>query len=63
MLCKVMVEIHIIINMLLANSRECINPEEITGGAGFALHSNNYMDISLSDISVISSSNKAVLEI
>lgn len=62
MLCKVRVEIPIRINMLLANSRKCINPEEITGGVGFALHSNNYMDIGLSDISVISSSNKSVLE-
>lgn len=61
MLCKVRVEIPIRINMFLANSRRCIKPEEITGGAGFALHSNDYIEISLSDISMINSSNKAVL--
>lgn len=59
---KVKIEIPIRIGMLLANSRKCIHPKEITGGAGMALHDNSYMEIRLSDEAIINSSNKKVLE-
>lgn len=62
MMKKVRIEIPIRIGMLLANSRKCIHPEDITGGIGMALHDTSYMEISLSDKAIINSSNKKVLE-
>lgn len=59
---KVKIEIPIRIGMLLANSRKCMDPNEITGGAGMALHDNSYMEIQLSGEAIINSSNKKVLE-